>query len=145
MKLIVASIFTVMSLFAVGAQAEELNTVLFHAVMPTEVAPPAATPPEPARPNCHELSDRLKGLQSKLRSLQSSVVADYYNTQSVMSSWYFQLSANYGRTVYVPYGAYRVINESANTVAGNARTTDATFNALNSQLSDLMSDLARCQ
>jgi hypothetical protein len=145
MKLIVASIVAMMSLFTVGAQAEELNAVLFNSVMPAEVAPPATTQPEPARPNCRELGDRLKTIQSKMRNLQSAVVADYYNTQSVMNSWYYQLSANYGRTVYVPYGAYRVISESAATVGGNARTTDATFNSLNSQMSDLMSDMARCQ
>ncbi|MFL5813701.1 MAG: hypothetical protein ACJ763_08995, partial [Bdellovibrionia bacterium] len=66
MKLIVASIVAVMSLFTVGAQAEELNTVLFNAVMPAEVAPPATTQPEPARPNCHELGERLKAIQSKM-------------------------------------------------------------------------------
>lgn len=145
MKLIVASIFTVMSLCALGAQAQELNTVLFNAVAPADVAPPATTQPEPAQPSCRELGDRLKTIQSKMRSLQSAVVADYYDVQNVMNSWYYQLSANYGRTVYVPYGAYSLVSQSANTVGSNARTTDAKFNALNNQMSDLMADMARCQ
>jgi hypothetical protein len=146
--------FSVMALLSVSAHAEGLKTA--KALMMTEsvlttnegtptTAPSPAPSATPAPVDCKELSARIVGIQSKLRSLQSAVLADYYDTQNVMNSWYYQLSANAGQTVYIGYGTYSVIRQSAETVGSNARGMDKRFNALNAELTDLLADFSHCQ
>jgi hypothetical protein len=94
---------------------------------------------------CRDLSSRIQLVQTKIRDLQSSTISTLYDVQNVMSSWYYQLSVNEGRTVYIPYGAYDVIRQSAATEGTNARTIDGKFNDLNNQLNSLLADFAHCQ
>lgn len=149
MKLFVVTMFSVMALISVSAHAEGLKTAKALVMTDSLAAPsptPSATPTSaPAQVDCHELSSRIAAIQSKMRGLQSEVTSDYYDTQNVMNSWYYQLSANVGQTVYIGYGVYDVIRQSADTVGSNAKSVDGKFNQLNAQLTDLLADFSHCQ
>jgi hypothetical protein len=61
-----------------------------------------------------------------------------------MSSWFGQLSANYGATVYVPYGVYDAISQSSITSAQNAQVFADDFGALLSELDHTIERLSSC-
>lgn len=128
----------VLLVFSISASAADLPTLKSAAWIPSDVQPPIDM-------GCETLSQRLASFQQRLWSLQNSVVTSVYDTSNVMNSWYYQLSAYEGRTVYISYGAFDAIRASANTAANNAQYFQQNFSSLNAELSQISNLVAVCQ
>lgn len=101
----------------------------------------------PAAPShdCAGLKARLIALQSKLSDLHSNMLSVVTDAATVDSSWYGQLSQNYGQTVYIPEGVYDAINQSAQTEQQNAATFSSDSNAVNTEMTAIIADLSSCK
>ncbi|MBO9666993.1 MAG: hypothetical protein J7501_09285 [Bdellovibrio sp.] len=133
-KLIIAVlVFTSSMAFANGLLSKNPNTFV---TAEDEVVPATAS--------CGDLAKLVQEYSAGRRTLQSSMIADYYDTSNVMNSWYASLSANYGKKVIIPYGAFDVISQSAVTTVQNAQGYTKKDSVLMARLDQIVLLAAKC-
>jgi hypothetical protein len=130
----------VAGLFSLSANAE-----LTASSSLSSVAPDQGAVTNPVDHSCDGIRDRLLALQSSSRRYHNEVARIADDTSSVMWSWYSTLSTDEGRTLYIPYGRYDLIRQSAQTSASNANAFRSTANGLEDDLSSIIADLALCK
>jgi hypothetical protein len=100
---------------------------------------------EPPADKCDSLKGRLMKLQSYNRNVLQNMIDSAQNTAFVLQDWYDTYSQDYGQTVYVPYGNYENIKQSAFRQRRNVQVFINDASRVNDQLMAIIVDLASCK
>lgn len=97
-----------------------------------------------ANTNCGDIAKLIQEYGSGRRDLQAKMIADMYDSAGIMNAWYSSLSANQGRTVYIPWGHFDNIHSSAEIKMSSAETFVKKDSALSAKLDQIVLLAAKC-
>lgn len=100
---------------------------------------------EPLVTKCEEIVGRLMKFQSYNNSVLQNMIDSARDAAFVYQDWYDTYSQDYGRTVYVPYGNYENIKQSAITQRNNIQVFVSDAKIVNDRMVALIADLASCK
>jgi hypothetical protein len=102
-------------------------------------------PEEPLATKCEEIVGRLVKFQSFNRNVLQNMIDSARDAAFIFQDWYDTYSQDYGRTVYVPYGNYENIRQSAVTQRQNVQVFVNDASKVNDRLMAIIADLAACK
>lgn len=118
-----------------------LNAFSMPAVQPAEEG---ISESQAMTADCIGAMENLRNYMSARADLDRREIDSFYNVATTMESWYGQLRQWEGNRVYVSYGTFRPIGQSADTAERNARLFNREKTELRRDLDTILTQIAHC-